>query len=230
MDIIFPLGLGSLHNDIELRFSLRSIQKHLTGYSKIYIIGHCPSWIQNIIHLPAADKSYTENKESNIFNKILIACNHPSISNNFLFFNDDHFILKNMDASQFPYFHKGLMTTSGRQPHEPYYKTLDNTIRLFPATNNFDVHCPIIYNKQAFASMQLPFPPYGYCIKTLYCNHQKIKGELCEDLKITKTLNQQQIAEVIQNRIFFSIGNSAFAGEILKTLHTLYPQKSIYEK
>ena len=52
MDIVIPLGTGSRWQNNELRFALRSIEKYLTGYDKIFIIGECPSYLQNIIHIP----------------------------------------------------------------------------------------------------------------------------------------------------------------------------------
>lgn len=36
----------------ELRFSLRSIDKHLKEEYQVFIVGDCPEWVQNVHHIP----------------------------------------------------------------------------------------------------------------------------------------------------------------------------------
>lgn len=230
MDIILPLGNGSLHDNIELRFCMRSIEKHLKGIDNIYIVGEQPTWLQNVIHIPFKEMIYSENKQRNIYNKIIeVGAYAPVLSEDFLFFNDDHFILQDIQANKFPVHHKGPMTLEGRQPHEAYYKTLKNTLKLLPNTLNYDTHCPIIYNKLNFAMMAVKWLPFGYCLKTLYCNIYDIPGQYCEDMKIKFKQSYQEIKEMLINRLYFSIGNGAFAGPIVKVLNELYPEKSKFE-
>ncbi len=229
MDIIIPLGTGSLHDNIELRFCLRSIEKFITGVDEVFMIGERPAWLKNVVHIPAIDRPGSNYKQQNIYTKILAACADPALSDNFLFFNDDHFILKPFFASMFPYHHKGKMSLECRQPHEPYYKTLKNTMNLHPGCLNFDTHCPIIYNKERFKALKMIWPQYGYCIKSVYCSTGNIEGEYYPDLKIQGKKTAKEIRELITGRPYFSIGNGVFAGQMVHVLNELFPYKSKYE-
>ena len=39
MDVVYILGKGSVWKDNEIRYSLRSIEKHLTGFDRVFIVG-----------------------------------------------------------------------------------------------------------------------------------------------------------------------------------------------
>lgn len=112
MDIIYPLRKASRYNDIEIRMSLRSVETYLLKFNKVFIIGHLPEWCQNVVHIPAQDQHAIPDR--NIHEKILLACNHPDLSDDFLFFNDDHYLLSFFEAPGFPYY---------------YSKTLDEYVK-----------------------------------------------------------------------------------------------------
>lgn len=228
-DIIIPLCKGSVKDNIELRYALRAIQKHLSGYRNIYIIGEKPGWLQNAIHIPMRDLHFSENKCRNIYNKIMAACALPQLSSDFLFFSDDHFLTADIEASQFPYHHKGPLTMEGRGKEDTYGFLLNNTLQLFPGTNNYNIHGPILYNKEKFMAMQIPWKPYGFGIKTVYCNIYNIEGSYYPECKISQALKSNAIMEIIKDRMYFSISNRAFDGEIRKVFEMLYPEKSKWE-
>jgi hypothetical protein len=49
LPIVIPLGNGSLLDNIELRYSLRSIDKYCYGYSgEIVIVGKLPEFVKGI--------------------------------------------------------------------------------------------------------------------------------------------------------------------------------------
>lgn len=237
--IVIPLGHGSRNNDMELRYCLRSIEKHLTGYGDIFIVGECPTWLQNVIHIPfdegIAPKTYE--KERNIFNKIMAACADDRVSEWFLFMNDDHYLLDRYQARIFPYYHDS--TLNCYKTVTEYKHTIRNTIDHFEGAlvGNFDVHCPIVYKKEllywAF-KLREPVPDwskhFGYCIKSTYCDINRIIGDKRHDLKINEPLTVGQIKHLIAGRSWFSIGDKAFNGEIRQVLQELYPKKSRYEK
>ena len=64
MDIVIPLGTESRWHDNELRFTLRSIEKHLTGYRNVIIVGWCPPWVQNVVHIKKEDWAGKKNQWS----------------------------------------------------------------------------------------------------------------------------------------------------------------------
>ena len=111
-DVIYVLGTGSRWHNNEIRFSLRSLEKNLMGFRRVFVVGECPGFLQNVIHIPATDIFNPQvNADGNIINKVLTACADERISDDFLFINDDHLVLKPIAVSEVPPLHKGDMTT-----------------------------------------------------------------------------------------------------------------------
>jgi hypothetical protein len=233
VDIIIPLNNRSTQKNIELKYCLRSIEKHLYGVGNIFIIGHCPEWVQNVIHIPADEDPRNRFRDRNIMNKMLIPCKDERVSDDFLMVHDDHFLLTDYEAGAFPYYHMGLMNEGQGQ----YGDTKQNTKSLLSFTesfNNYDCHCPIVFNKQLFMrSVALAdwSKWYGYCLKTLYCVMNGIDGEYMEDIKIRMPLKCSSIMELLHDRSWFSIGDRCWTdGGMKEVLQTLYPNKSRFEK
>lgn len=232
MDIVIPV-LKSKYNYIDLRYALRSIEKHLKGYGDIYIVGGRIPKFKNLKYIPAVDDRSSKFKERNIYRKIVKACNTPSISEDFLFMNDDHFLLKDFEADKFPFYHKGELIDSMAKNTGNYRKTLNHTKKLLTEANlptlNFDTHCPIIYNKQYFLHTFTNINwnlYYGYGIKTLYSAFNHIEGIYEKDCKINNKTNTEMLAK-ISGRDWFSTG--AISKGMLEVFEQLYPQKSKYE-
>lgn len=233
--IVIPLGTGSRWNDTELRYCLRSIEKHLTGYGDIFIIGEKPDWLRNVVHVPFADQGdKTYDKELNIYSKIMAAIADDRVTDDFLFMNDDHFLLQGYEAGKFPYYCHGwlndFMITSD------YKHTVTNTANLFsliPDILYFDVHAPVLYNKAIFAATfaGLDWSKwFGYCIKTVYANNViGLTAIEYPDLKISEAYPASKIHKLLSGRAWFSIHDRAFNGGVRQVLQELYPKKSKYE-
>jgi hypothetical protein len=266
-DILIPLMHdGSKYNNLELRYCLRSIEKHLKDYGNIFIVGELPEWIQKetVIHIPFEDSIDNKQRAWNIYRKIIegITFSLQSIklegyfmdvkeekimlSDNFLFVNDDHYLLTDYIAGEFPYYHRGEIEL-GRAPNEPQRIQMDNTIEALKKSaqysgiskqtepKDFDVHCPIIYNKRIFKNLfsriRNEWPEYGYGIKSFYCNEGNETGEQMEDLKFTQPAMKETIYRCLQDRCWFSIGDKCLtSGAMKEVLQELYGKSSIYEK
>ncbi len=60
MDIVIALGTGSRWMDNELRYALRSIEKHLKGHTgRILLIGQRPKWVNKVHERLDGFKMYT---------------------------------------------------------------------------------------------------------------------------------------------------------------------------
>jgi hypothetical protein len=230
--ICIPLNNRSTQHNLELRYCLRSIEKYLSGVGDIFIIGHCPEWVQNIIHIPADEDPRNRFRDRNIMNKMLIACKDERVSDDFLMVHDDHFLLTRYEAGDFPYYHIGPMNDGYGQ----YGYTKENTKNALSFAewfNNYDCHCPIVFNKQLFVqSMGMVdwSKWYGYCLKTLYCVMNGIEGERMEDIKIRMPLKADEITQAIAGRSWFSIGDRCWTnGGMKEVLQMLYPNPSKYE-
>lgn len=237
MDILIPLGTGSTWNNNELRFCLRGVEKHLKGYGNIFIIGEFPDWLTNIIHIPATDSKESKFRERNIFNKIMLACNDNRVSEDFLWISDDHFLLKEVSAIDFPLHQTGDLLEHCKvlAPEQPYRRTIQNTINtLTLPVLNYDRHAPMLFNKERFKRSVGTLDwdkPFGYCIKTAYCNLNGLEGSYHPDYKLRNKyqLTYEEIKAIVFDRPYFSTDKKVHEGakQILKEL---FPVKSNYEQ
>lgn len=233
-DIVIPVGKGSKYKDGELKYCLRSIERYLKGYGNVFIIGERPGFLKdNVIHIPFTEDPRNRYRDRNIMLKMAEACKDSRVSDDFLMVHDDHFLMSDYDACAFPYYHMGPMNEGQGQ----YGETKKNTKSLLSfaeSFNNYDCHCPIVFNKQLFMrSVALAdwSKWYGYCLKTLYCVMNGIEGELITDIKIRMPLQADEIKQAIAGRKWFSIGDRCFApGGMWDVLNELYPNKSKYER
>lgn len=233
VDIVIPLNNRSTQHNLELRYCLRSIEQHLTGVGNVFIIGHYPEWVSdNVINIPANEDPRNRFRDRNIMNKMLMACKDERVSDDFLMVHDDHFLLADYEAGAFPYYHCGHMVPGIGQ----YGLTKANTISLLchdgEAINNYDCHCPIVFNKQLFKRVaQNDWSKwYGYCLKTLYCVMNGIEGEYSDDSKLRMQFLYNEIRGHIAGRKWFSIGDRCFReGGMLDVLNELYNKPSKYE-
>lgn len=235
IDVVIPLGKGSQFGNAELRYCLRSVDMYLKGIRNVYIIGEKPNGFKNIIHIPYPDKY---SKEQNIMLKVLAACDNPNVSDGFLFMNDDHFFKTTTDAVNYPNYYDTRLIDwdNGRRLFQPYKQAILNTHRTLinndlPALH-YDIHCPILYNKELFKNVMSRYSwdiDFGYVVKSLYANTLKLKGIQIQDCKINEPLHLYSIANLIQDRHIFSIGDSGFTPVMQELLENLYPYKSRYE-
>lgn len=183
IDLVYPLGTASRFHDNEIRFSLRSIEKHLKNYGKIYVIGERHPHLDNVHFIPCPDKYPVP--DNNIMDKMTKACNTPEISENFLMVHDDHYLLQDYDAPTFPYlFHRTMEEYLKTRAADGYARRVRNTLNYLKSKDLpikfFDIHTPIIFNKVKFLEHVTNGPdwtlPNSYIIKSLYANAMGIEG------------------------------------------------------
>lgn len=230
IDIVIPLGSGSIFKNLELKFALRSADKYLTGVRNVHVIGDFPGPdFKGLVYTPFREHNMFEYLTRNIFYKLKLACENPNISDPFLYMNDDHFLLMPLEAPTFPYHHK----SNGWVGKGKYKVTMQQTIDLFKKRiNNWDTHCPMLIDKNDFLNTVAKLDwkkPFGYCIKTAYCESVYVVGHYYPDLKIDKPHNEKQIEEFIKGRMYFSVGDRGVNVDMITLLTKLYPEKSKYE-
>jgi|JI9StandDraft_1071089.scaffolds.fasta_scaffold00044_29 hypothetical protein len=237
IDVMYPLGKGTVWEDNELKYSLRSIEKHLSNFRDIYIVGEKPNFLNDkVIHIPYEDTNRC--KETNIYSKILHVCS-TNISDQFLFFNDDHFLAHNYDAAAFPFYYKGdLVSVIQRIPQNLYTRSVILTAQLLQGlgltTLNFDTHTPIIYDKYKFPEVMGRYDwtnRFGFVVKSLYGNSLGIEGVREPDCKINYPIDtKEQLFNAIKDRKVWSIGNKGISEGLKQGLEELYPTPSRWEK
>ena len=224
MDIFYPLRTdGSKHNNLELRYSLRSIEKNLSGFDRVFIsTEHLPEWLTNVEHLPVKD-DLRRVPDWNIQNKV-----YNATSEDFLFMNDDHFIMQPYDVNTFPnFYHSTLDIYCRRRGKDGYGRRAINTMNWLNARNlkllHFDIHYPIVYNLTKFREVMDLVPwddRYGFIIKSLYGNYWHLPGTYTHDNKISGLPGALPIFST-----YTHIKTSLFT-----YLEQRFPKKSRYEK
>lgn len=105
-----------MRHNIELRFSLRSIEKYGKNIDRVFIVGNKPDFLQNVEYIWVEDKYQWWR---NAFEKTKAAIK-GGISKDFLLMNDDFFMLGNFDVAKYPYYHRGEMPTDGNEYQKSY--------------------------------------------------------------------------------------------------------------
>ena len=235
MDLVYILGKGSNWQDNELRYSLRSLQQHVKNVENVYLIGQKPPFLNDkIIHIPHND--IYKNKAQNIMAKVYRACIDKRISNNFMFWNDDYFALEDFEIDNYPYYYKCDLEHSIMINMGEYRNHCDATLKYLKSQNlpfkNFDTHYPIIYNRFKMTKMIKSCDwniPFGYILRSMYCNFYKIEGEFKLDCKGNTQLPAPHIPIQHKGKHFFSIGDNALNHAMKNYLAVRYPNKSKFE-
>lgn len=235
-DIVFVLGFGSTWDNNEIRFALRSIEKHVKGFRNVYVVGECPSFLQGVIHVPFPDMSNAASV--NTSQKLLRICQEVDLSNEFLFFNDDFFLLQDFEAATFPYYHRGDLLDYINQPRNGFYPVaMKNTVsalrRRKYATLHFGVHCPIRFKKKILPRVIEMFDwqiQYGLLTRCLYGNACQVDAHYRPDISINTNMTKAQIYWKITGHPFFTINDYGLNGDLKRVLAELYPNKSRFEK
>lgn len=235
VDLIYPLKKDTLHDCRELLFSLRSVEKHLSNVGTVYIVSESlPHWITNVELIYCKDYVGANQKEFNIATKICAACLLPKVSDPLLFLNDDHYLLSDYDASTFPYYYFDHIQRriKVRKPTEIYYKSLFNTEKVLKEahrdTKYFDIHSPILYEKEQFIRIMKNLSWHdncGYVIKSLYSNMMYIPGEEYSDMKLKPPFDEK----LLKDRLWFSNNNLVLRNPFWKWMENTFPNKSKYE-
>lgn len=240
MDIVY---ITTTSTNEELRFSIRSMVKHLDKIGNIFIIGHRPSFLnRNIIHIPADDR-HKHNYARNIYEKILTACNDERVSDNFLYVSDDHFLRADYCTSCFPNYSNARFKTlqahcqqlTSKNTYKPFCAATIKVLEEggFP-TINYNVHTPIIYNKEKFKFVTSLYDwetQFGYVAKSLYGNTLRLPIMETTDLKIyTPKSTEKAIYLLLGKHPFFSINEHAMNESMMNVLNELYNERSFVEK
>lgn len=235
-DVVYVLGAGSPWDNNELRYSLRSLEAFLTNVGRVYVVGHCPAWLTDVVHLPFPDRHGC--KERNIMLKMAYACGHPDLSEYFLSIHDDHFALAPQSASDIPNWagtslgHLAKSVGQGNNWREAVINTDQALQSRGMTTHNFDIHLPMLINKNHFPAVMDQYDwsqPRGFVVKSLYGNTMGLDPVNTTDMKVNKHYTTAEIVDRLRGRAWFSLGNGGLNRYFKALLAALYPQPSRFE-
>lgn len=179
MDILYYIGDGSHHNNEELRYSLRALEKHCKDIDEVWIVGNKPHFLNDKVkYLWVADSGEWW---QNAFYKTMAAIK-AGISKQFLLMNDDFYMLEDFCAAKYPYYNKGEIMDVVQNK---YQEVIINTKRVLKSLGkpslHFGVHCPMRIDGEKYMQLAKFFegknegvPVSARCLYgNLYCKNSK---------------------------------------------------------
>ena len=247
MDIVYVIGTKSKYNNIELRMSLRSIEKYGSNIGKVIIVGSPPEWLSDETIKVNVEDRYVY-KHSNILMCIEKVVDLGLVEGDFLYSSDDHFYCREVDFDSYPCFIKGELRkedVNGIDPYYNYHKSLYDTRKLCEKhgfqTMNYSQHCNTHMNADVIRrirnviheSYRLPF---GVEPTSIIMNAWQMQDNAPivikrEDVKILSAYSLADIWKQIGSRDCFSIGDSVLSGNsMFDFFKKEYRVRSKYEK
>lgn len=186
LDVVYFVKNGRINN--ELVYSIRSVVKNMP-YKRIWIFGGCPNNIVPDVHIRAEQNGAS--KWENVHEMYKLACANKELTDDFILFNDDFYIMKPMSKVEPLYRctldeHIAILESKFKRPNG-YTKLLRNCNgelkKLGKTPLSYELHVPFIFNKDKLAKLLNDFPNQ-HCTRTLYGNLYGIGGAKAEDIKI----------------------------------------------
>lgn len=193
LDIVYPYrhrGDGS-----ELRYSLRSLAN--LPHRRIFIVGDCPAWVQNVTHIPVPQTGPT--KYANARANIVAACQLEELSEDFVLMNDDFYVLT--PQTRIDVAHQGTMSGFlSRFPYRSAYFNLAQSTKdllrseRIEEPNFYELHVPTVLNKKRLLALLDLFQGEKFMLRTLYHNYYRSGGYRRDDVK--KYSDRHDITEI----------------------------------
>lgn len=234
MDIVYILGTGSVWEDNELRYSLRSVAANVRDVRDVYVVGERPFFLQGVRHIAVPDP-YPE-KWRNAYFKIATACSLPELSDEFLLMNDDFFINAPLDAATFPYFFRGRLRLGRVEGKPESWTTWQQTAELLTQSGktvlNYAVHCPFRYRKENFLRMPIATSVQGhYSVRAFYGNFWRVGGTDRNDQILTPLMPAESMKKFVEGKTDFSIMSRVARTQAFRNfIGAHFPNPSKYEK
>jgi hypothetical protein len=220
MDILYYIGRGSHHQNRELRYSLRALEKHCKDIDNVWIVGNKPPFLNDKVkYLWVEDDGAWW---QNAYRKTMAAI-RAGISEDFLLMNDDFYMLKDFTAAKYPYYHKGDIADTAKNK---YQEVIINTRRILEKLGkpfkHYGVHCPMRINAEKYKQLARFYdgefhnqPVSARCLYgNLFCRGRQVKD--CKSATIVTSVTG-------------CWSSQEWAGAALNELQKLYPQPSKWE-
>ena len=173
----------------ELRYSLRTVEKNFP-HRKGWIYGGAPFGIKTDELVRLAQTG--DNKWDKVRNMFQMVCRNEEITENFVLFNDDFFIMKPVKSLQYMYRcsleeHIDIVEQKFGNAPTNYTKQLRKLAAVLEEngldTKSYELHLPIIFNRKKLQEMMHKFPSV-HGTRTLYGNYYNVGGRKTADVKV----------------------------------------------
>lgn len=177
LDIVYFVKESFINE--ELRYSLRSVCKNMP-HKRVWIFGGCPKGIIPDVYWKVSQKG--ETKWDRVKNMFLMACQNKEITDDFILFNDDFFVMKPVSKID-PWYRSTMEEHIGVLGAGSYKDLLKNVSKkLGPDAKSYELHTPFIFNKKKLLDL-IKSSPEMHCTRTMYGNKYDIGGTQHHDIK-----------------------------------------------
>lgn len=244
-DILYIVRHSDWGDNNELRYAIRSVEKHCKNLGRIFVCGDIPAWLNSKAVQISCNNPY-DRKCKNIQYRLQYAINHENMPAHFLLSADDIFFVRDVDLDVYPHYWK-----NGAEVSVP--KGMENT----------KIGHIIASARDVLQSFGYPLEDYGggHCLhhidRDLWQNMPRIKdaamlskygvpvdlimgGAIYKmqhpeevirmDVKVESITGERDLFEQIGSANEFSIGDDVIYQGIGDIFEKLYPNKSSYEK
>jgi len=241
VDVVYKIGLTADWGDFnELRYSLRSVEQNFKDLGKIYIVGHKPNWVQNVIHIHAKDP-YRTNKDGNLINKMIMASVHPDITPQFINISDDQYMINEVSAEDMKYpliDNSHIQFVPGAKLNR-WQQRLKRTVEVLKKNDFnhdcYESHAPYLLDSSNYMKTLMQYDygvDIGYCGNTLYFNSIRAKGRVKTNrdlVRIQKPMTRDAIMSKLSYAKFLNHTNKGMNDDLGKILKERFPKQSKYE-
>ena len=224
LDVVYFIKDGTRNE--EFRYSLRSICENMP-HGRVWVFGGCPLNIIPDIRVRVKQEGKT--KWDKVHGMFKLACENKELSDNFILFNDDFFIMKPIDKIET--YHRGLLEDHvkvlGNGPYPRMLSGVDKELKKRGlSTYSYELHVPFVFNKKKLLKL-LNNNPDLRCTRTMYGNTYRIGGERRSDVKMfsaTPDFDYKNLDMLSTDDPIVSINNDAW-----RWLKRQFPKRCEYE-
>lgn len=255
-DVLYILGKGAdIIDNLPLRWSLRSLEKHASNVGRVVVAGNIPDWLSDeVVKIPIDDQEQSEDgKNRRIFSCLVRAVAEAGLLKPFLYSSDDHYFVRAADLDSWPHYcHKDslhTMKTFGdkykRMP-SMYELSLIKTRHLLeeenlPASRRCCLHLntwidPVdVATAQDIVNRHKTETKYGFeghCILGALYASRNPKTEWVEYDKDSKVQTTKDITQKLRRRVpqFSTSPKVETDAKVVKKMNALFPEPCKYEK
>ncbi|MET9818338.1 hypothetical protein [Streptomyces sp. NPDC006355] len=145
-DIVVPVREGAANE--ALRYALRSWAAHLP-HRRVWLVGYRPPWATGVEHIPTHQAGNTKYKNTTAAMRAV--CEHPDVTDTFLYCNDDFFVMRRQEVM--PVYHRGPV-----REVEAYYATRGNGSYLRGLRETRDLLVSLGHQDPVSYELHVPLP------------------------------------------------------------------------
>lgn len=234
MDIVIPLRRAIINEP--LRYTVRSIEKNMPGH-KIWFSGYAPKFFSGNLNV-VENTTFGDNKYWRSHHNQLAAVKHSGVSDPFLLFNDDFFVMK--PVGEFEDRHRGPLTDSiarleAKVGASGYLGGMKLTLQVLKELGvedpvDYGLHIPLTIHKDKWLEawkirLQYKDRKYPIHMRTLYGNLAQVATKQMDDVKIS----EEDVAPTGDETFLSSMSDSFTNGLVGEYVKSKFPEPSEYE-